>query len=183
MTETINRPRWSDLKPNLDVFVATLAHIEEFPEEHNQGPWRCNSGMCFGGWATQVAGFWWKTKTARSANVVMPLNAVPLPEPGGYDIVDRVGTNGLASVYVSNAAQIALGITDTQATTEDGDWLFDATNTLPKLYKISAEILGISPRTLKRKVKKYRQEHRFRNYVKKPHLLSRAIRWRKHHRG
>lgn len=42
----------------------TLDYIRAHPQEHQQRQWRCESGMCFAGWAVQLAGGRWVTGPA-----------------------------------------------------------------------------------------------------------------------
>lgn len=67
---------------NVELALRTLAQINATPEEWNQSSWRCNSGMCFAGWAAQLAGFEWAPDhdwengtTSPSENLVMPNGA------------------------------------------------------------------------------------------------------------
>lgn len=42
--------------PNFALLDATLAYIEKNPDEWDQSNWRCDTGMCFAGWAAALAG-------------------------------------------------------------------------------------------------------------------------------
>lgn len=42
--------------PNIDLAKRVLDHILRNPREHKQDQWRCQSGMCFAGWACVLSG-------------------------------------------------------------------------------------------------------------------------------
>lgn len=49
----------SVLTPNVPLLRETLARIEANPAEWDQTSYRCDSGMCFAGWACDLSGGTW----------------------------------------------------------------------------------------------------------------------------
>jgi len=75
---------------NLDLAVTALAHIKAFAFHHEQGSWRCRTGMCYAGWVGYAAGAKWADLTnPDDATMVIP-PTVKIPEEyqpltGAYD--------------------------------------------------------------------------------------------------
>lgn len=102
---------------NVDLLRRTLAHIEQHPEEWDQGTWRCGTAACFAGHAAILAGGRWSTDSLlpyATANVVSPDGSVR---------------------FVAEFAEEQLGLTD-------GQWgqLFHFENTLDDLRRIVGEL-------------------------------------------
>lgn len=65
----------SENKLNVPLLDLTLATINYNPERHRQGAWRCGTGMCFAGWAAQLAGYQWAAESPDAENseyVIVP---------------------------------------------------------------------------------------------------------------
>jgi hypothetical protein len=112
--------------PNADLFVAVLAQIEKHPETWVQDFYRCDSGRCFAGWATELSG-------------------VPWLQP---DVLENsfVIFKGRA-MSCRGAAMALLGI-DFQSSLR----LFSGANTLHDLYRQSAELMRVAVTELREKV-------------------------------
>lgn len=62
---------------NIDLLDRTMNYINEHPDEHDQGVWRCGTSRCFAGWACSLDGAvpeipedyipYWKTDWRSSA--------------------------------------------------------------------------------------------------------------------
>lgn len=109
---------------NVTLLDQTLAHIEAHPGEWNQDFWRCGTGMCFAGWACQLAGGQWAHLDPDNEDLADYLHA----EPG-----DEALPNEL--ITAQERATRILGLTNHQAAT-----LFAGSNTLGDLRRIVAEI-------------------------------------------
>lgn len=48
--------------PDVELLQAAVRAIIERPDEHEQGVWRCGTGMCLFGWIATVAGAEWATR-------------------------------------------------------------------------------------------------------------------------
>lgn len=94
---------------NRELLVQTLAQVLLHPEQHDQAWWRrinCNTTMCFGGWACQLAGGQWATV----GNLTDTLIATD------DDLKRNVYTfEGVRVVDASTRAQRVLGLTEEQA--------------------------------------------------------------------
>ena len=113
--------------PNIPLLEATMAYIENNPEEWNQENWRCGSGMCFAGWAATLNGREWASKAehANAANIVVKPDEFPYAGPEEvYDPeADRYEQTGRIVESVSVVAEHDLGLTEEQT-----DILFDGYN-------------------------------------------------------
>lgn len=109
---------------NVDLLDRTLAHVEAHPDEWNQLTYRCESGLCFAGWAAVLAGGRWVEPEKYSSVLVA--------EEGDPD-EDRLHTSG--SVHAHDRAQRVLGLDGDTA-----DDLFAAGNDIHDLRRIVAEI-------------------------------------------
>lgn len=107
--------------PNTGLLKQTLAHIEANPNEWEQEFYRCETGMCFAGWAAQLAGGKWADDPDGSYLVAEPED--PTEERDG-DLID----------IVFRARRI-LGLTGKQASK-----LFAAYNDITDLRRIVAEL-------------------------------------------
>jgi hypothetical protein len=117
---------------NAVLLRRTLAHIEALPDGTGweQGSYRCNTGMCFAGWAAELGGGVWATDaTDQYASML-------IPEPGDeLGRIETMPTHGQV-VYAPRRAERILGLTDDQA-----DRLFDPDNDLSVLREIVAELI------------------------------------------
>lgn len=117
---------------NAPLARKVLEHIEAHPETHDQGEWRCSTGMCVAGWTAELDGAVW----ARPAN-----------DPDGHAIFVRSGSrrpgdvgaliDGHPCVTVREHATGALGLDRYQATV-----LFGAHNTAADCRRILEDIAG-----------------------------------------
>jgi hypothetical protein len=98
--------------PNLDLLDAVMDHIDQHPEEWNQGAWFCGTAACFAGHSVLMNGW----------GVVYDWGMV---EKDG----ERAG--------VERLARRLLGLTDEQA-----DRLFDPGNTLDDLHSMVKQLHG-----------------------------------------
>lgn len=115
---------------NIELLDRTLAQIEAHPEGWEQGTYRCESGMCFAGWAAVLAGGRWVEPENMHSSVLVAEEADPDE--------DRLHTSG--SVHAHDRARRVLGLDDDTA-----DWLFDGHNKLTDLRLIVAEIKSSVP--------------------------------------
>lgn len=121
------------------LFVAVLAQIEREPETWDQGDWGpigpvCNTSYCFAGWAAVLSG-------AKQRFLV----------DGNGDVLAQFGRR---KEKVSAAAVRLLGIKPELRSWYDdsASHLFDESNDLDDLYRISAAEMGIAESTLREKV-------------------------------
>lgn len=115
---------------NAALLRQTLEQIETHPETWEQGSYRCGTGMCFAGWAAELAGGHWLAGPDDAGNSYL----IAEPDDGeGAFIIRR---SGEAVVDAHVRAQRILGLTWSQA--ED---LFDGSNTLLVLRQHVAELL------------------------------------------
>lgn len=117
---------------NVTLLKQTLAHIEANPSEWKQTRYRCGSGLCFAGWAVQLAGGRWFSDpdaTLSEALIAEPddLTSGTFPAPDGSQRL----------VWVGNRAERVLGLSDDQSSD-----LFYAANTLDDLRIIVSELCG-----------------------------------------
>jgi hypothetical protein len=102
-----------------------IAFLEEHPELHVQGYWRCSSGMCLAGWASEIygAGEWrWKHDFTETD--------VPT-----YAWGQLVSKDTGETIHARELGQELLGLTDVEAA-----WLFSASNTLDDIKSYAAAI-------------------------------------------
>lgn len=138
------------ITPNAEMLHRTLATVEglrlvpddvdwDTPPPEGEGPgwaqftWRCRSGMCFAGWAADLAGAHWKVPDFRY-----------LPDRNG-DVGSRdcdatVITPAGDEAFVWDYAREVLGITDVQASE-----LFEPSNDIDDLRAIVAALTGEAP--------------------------------------
>ena len=80
---------------NVPLAERVLGHITAFPDEHEQNTWRCESGMCFAGWAAQLAGYKWVCRAdSRFAALV--------EDPDGMTISEYMDTLFRADLVAPN---------------------------------------------------------------------------------
>ncbi len=138
---------------NIQLLVKTYNHIAQNPGEWNQRNWRCNTGMCFGGHASVLAGYQFARKspdTLVSDIVRVPVDManthiVPEDHPDANTESDvwkhsAIGSHFVPGMFVSDLAEKELGLDDCQA--ED---LFSALNTLDDLRHYVADLTGLTP--------------------------------------
>jgi hypothetical protein len=120
-----------------------LDHIAKHPGDWNQGDWRCDSGMCFAGWAAQLAGGKW-VMAADAIGQPELLHANKSDDPEDIRHTARRGFDEplLAGEFVSARAraQRLLGLTDYEA-----GFLFAGTNTMPTLRRLVRKYYGPRP--------------------------------------
>lgn len=124
--------------PNVPLLRKTLEHIEAHPEEWKQKVWRCNSGMCFAGWAATLHGAEWAyaagDDTWRAVDFVESgAPAVPgLDEEEAYTVViDDNASLWPVGAYAGQALGLGEG---------DAEALFAPHNTLPAIRGIVDDI-------------------------------------------
>ena len=120
---------------DIPLLRKTLEHIKAHPEEWDQSSWRCDTGMCFAGWAVTLVGREWATpKDHPAASFVEARPGEPEAcSPGriGYD--NKIT---LPKVIMADAAAIhELGIDEDTA-----DYLFDGSNSIETLEVFLDEI-------------------------------------------
>lgn len=141
MTAPIARLAWQRpevtpvVGPNHDLFVKVLAHIERKPEAWQQNFWSrftddedrplaCGTAHCFAGWAIAIAEG--VNLTSNRDEEILPWAYRLLGIPGDFE-----------RYYDSRP---------------EAPHLFDGSNTLDDLYRLSADILGIDETVLRDKV-------------------------------
>ncbi|MGP4093024.1 hypothetical protein [Nonomuraea sp. KM90] len=115
---------------NAQLLKQTLAHIEANPSEWDQKQYRCGTGLCFAGWAVQLAGGRWYSDNADAA-----LGEALIAEPGEARSFAPESDSSVRLVHAEFRAEQVLGLSDDQA-----GRLFYAGNTLPDLRLIVAEL-------------------------------------------
>lgn len=106
--------------PNVKLLRETLAHIEAEPEKWDQSVYRCETGMCFAGWAVTLDGGRWKTRPDEDGHALL------VAEAEDDEISRKMG-----DIHAADRAHRILGLTDGQA-----DALFEGDNTLDDLRAI-----------------------------------------------
>lgn len=94
--------------PNVELLRRTLAHIEEPSTPWDQEDYRCETGMCFAGWAAQLAGGVWVTGPDDPWSDTLVADATDDPA----FLHDVHGTEGISAAR--RAARI-LGLTPEQS--------------------------------------------------------------------
>lgn len=121
--------------PNTDLFVAVLAQIEKHPETWDQMSYKnlCGTAHCFAGW-------------------VCVLNEERFAD--GIRLEASKNTERFGTHYAPQVAIGLLGIEDSAwgHWLEDPGDLFNESNTLDDLYRISADLLGLDEQVLRDKV-------------------------------
>jgi hypothetical protein len=110
--------------PNVALLRQTLTHIEANPQTWDQTTFRCNTGMCFAGWAAELEGGTWYTD---ASNPVLADYLVATPEDPADDVV-RLVHNDARVILAADRAMRLLGLDYFQA-----EELFDGANTLDEL--------------------------------------------------
>jgi hypothetical protein len=101
--------------PNFQLLDTVMTHIEEHPDEHVQENWRCETGMCFAGWAVALSGrYEWVSDDPRSVD---------------YEVVREKATGYTTSAM--HAAEDLLGLRPSQ-----GYALFHAGNSRDRLRQL-----------------------------------------------
>lgn len=118
--------------PNVALLDETLAWIWAHPEEWKQEYWRCETGMCFAGWAAELAGAVWLTGTEDARSHLVKAEADDPPEHISLSAM-RFGASD--AVWVRTRAQRLLGLT-----WDEADALFMETNRLVDIRRIVGEI-------------------------------------------
>jgi hypothetical protein len=121
----------------------TLDQIEAHPETWKQHVWRCDTGMCFAGWAAELAGGTWINSGFRPIPYMV---AEGSDDPRHTRELDN--SHGRAweteyrgkYIHVPVRAQALLGLDDNEMCR-----LFDGHNDLPMLRSLVADIFGPRP--------------------------------------
>lgn len=116
--------------PNIPLLRQTLAHIESHPQEWVQDSYRCQTGMCFAGWAVTLDGGQWYSPDPTST---YGDGLVARPDDPAVDVWPL--GDGTRAILASARAQRILGLDGYQA--ED---LFASYNTLDDIRQIVAEL-------------------------------------------
>lgn len=113
--------------PNIDLLAQVILHIEAHPETWEQETWRCDTGMCFAGWATQLSGAVWAFEADHptEAHVVDADPNIDGPVHHLYPYVTA-----------SERARVVLGLTEREAAT-----LFRGSNDLMDIYRAAGSIM------------------------------------------
>ena len=114
---------------NVKLLRKTLEHIKTHEDGWNQSDWRCESGMCFAGWAAQLAGGVWLNR--HPANRYSDTYLLAKKADG----TDSFKHNDFHVVRASDRAQRVLGITNDQRCL-----LFASANSLEDLEDIVSRI-------------------------------------------
>lgn len=92
---------------NVPLLQQTLGYIEAHPQTWEQRTYRCGTGMCFAGWASELAGGKWLTSDPDDDYA-----EYLLAEPGEPFAQERQGT---LTVSVESRARRVLGLDEEQA--------------------------------------------------------------------
>jgi hypothetical protein len=111
------------MERNVVLLEKTLEHIKAFPEDWDQGYYRCGTAMCFAGHASMLAGAQWAVDDGE------PLSAMLVTPSGQY-------------MDVHNFAKRELGLTEPEA-----GWLFDGNNDIAELEEIVDSLKNGGPYT------------------------------------
>jgi len=115
---------------NVQLLKQILAHIEANPGEWDQTWYRCDTGMCFAGWAAQLAGGKWYTDSRDDKS-----GSYLIAEDGDdLHTINQFVAN-VPVVFASVRAMRVLGLTASQA-----EELFAGGNRLPDLRRIVARL-------------------------------------------
>lgn len=119
---------------NVPLLTQTLAHIEANPSEWDQTWYRCDTGMCFAGWAAQLAGGKWHTS---DPDLFDDLDSYLIAEPGDDPATTTlVDGSGVRVVFAPTRARRLLGLSSSQACE-----LFASGNRLDDLRRIVARLV------------------------------------------
>lgn len=117
--------------PNIELLEATYTFIEAHPEHWQQTMWRCKTGMCFAGWAADLAGGKWLTSPASDEGEGENLLATEdylAPEPGDDGRCTRslyINGDTIEGTHVEDRAMRVLGLNH-----DDAEDLFNGSNSL-----------------------------------------------------
>lgn len=120
------------ISPNALLLRRTLAHIEAHPGTWQQDTYRCETGMCFAGWACELAGGRW----AFPADGARPqyLLAVQGDDPREVRFI-----SGHRVIRAADRARRILGLSHGQSLR-----LFDEDNNLTSLRAMVADLCEAS---------------------------------------
>jgi hypothetical protein len=122
MSEPTDQPT-----PNVALLRKTLEHIENHPQEWNQGTWHCGTIACFAGHAVIIDGGQFADDWRA------PFVAERPDDPG--DAFREFGC-GAGQIHIADRARHVLGLTQAEA-----DDLFAAANTLDDLREQVARLI------------------------------------------
>lgn len=116
---------------NKKLLLKTLAYIKAHPEEHNQEYYRCETGMCYAGWAITLAGGKWAFPVSGDySDRYVIANTQDNPDHVFLD-------HGLQVINPSDRAERLLGITEIE-----GCRLFEWENTIEDIERIVNELVS-----------------------------------------
>jgi hypothetical protein len=132
----------ADATPNIELLEETYRFIEANPQHWNQRSWRCKTGMCFAGWAAELAGGEWlldarKAFTYDSDTVDMAGDYL-VPAEGDVKRYKRtlvVEGETLEGTHVEDRAARVLGLNY-----EESEALFDGSNDLEDLRRVIDDV-------------------------------------------
>lgn len=119
----------TDPAPNVELLEQTYDHIAANPDQHRQDYYRCETGMCFAGWAIELSG---------DAQWLFPPNDPWYPydlapadgeEPDSVAVLDD--DTQVPSVSAASRATRILGLT-----TREASLLFHPGNTLSRIREL-----------------------------------------------
>lgn len=118
---------------NTELLTETLTHIDRHRDDWAQGSWR----MCFAGHAAIIGGGRWAIPDPHHAlaRLLKPLRSDSRQDALVYGAADGWDGPPLRAVHVQTRAIRLLGLDPAQASR-----LFNATNTLPRLYTIVSDL-------------------------------------------
>jgi hypothetical protein len=130
-TTTTGRPVYRTPTPEqIDLVQRVLAQIETHPETWKQSTWRCETGMCFAGWAVELTGRRWAFPTDPNTPFGTVNSCLVLAEPDDEDAW-RHWKSPIETIRVTSAGNVAarlLGLDEAEA-----DTFFSAGNDLNQL--------------------------------------------------
>lgn len=124
----------SENKLNVSLLDLTMATINYNPEQHYQGSWRCGTGMCFAGWAAQLAGYRWATESPDAENS----EYVIVPEGTDGAVLFDTKTNMVYESRMSVAESIATAARETGSYLESSWAQRDALRRLTDMAEVFA---------------------------------------------
>jgi hypothetical protein len=108
----------------------TVAQIEAHPEDWEQEHWRCETGMCFAGWAVTLAGRQWAFPSSTA-------DAMFLVAEDGEQFAFPPEDDEPPVVYCADVARRTLGLSQ-----EDSDLLFYGGNSLRTIKAYVANLIA-----------------------------------------
>ena len=114
------------MEKNVNLLRTTLALIKINPEHHSQENWRCETGMCFAGWAGIIGGAEWANPDDPDDATVVFIN------DDGKQVFE----------HVSDYAKHALGLD-----WDDADRLFESSNSIDDLERMVDNLCNGDPIT------------------------------------